>query len=100
MIEGNYRSVRDLIWRRADALVWLNLPLRVALVRAVRRTMQRIRSGGTTHGGNRETILRTLLSPNGIPWWVIRSHHRRRREYRQLFDSGAYPNLTVIEVRN
>ena len=98
VIEGNYRAVRELVWQRAEALVWLNLPLRIVLARATRRTLARIRNGEPTHGGNRETLLRTLFSPNGIPWWIIRSHGRRRREYRRLFHGAAYAHLRVFEV--
>lgn len=100
VIEGNYRKVRELLWQRAEAIVWLNLPLRIILYRAIIRTVRRIRSGETTHGGNRETLFRALLSPNGVPWWVLRSHRRRAREYRKMFESGAYPHLTVFEVRS
>jgi adenylate kinase family enzyme len=100
VIEGNYRAVRDLVWQRAEAMVWLNLPLPVVLARATARTLQRIVRGEATHGGNRETLTRALLSPNGIPWWILRSHGRRRREYRRIFASRTYPHLTVFEVRS
>ena len=100
VIEGNYRLVRDLIWRRAEAIVWLNLPLNIILRRATIRTLHRIWRRESTHGGNRETLFRTLLSPNGVPWWILRSHARRRREYRRLFEGMTYPHLIVFEVHS
>jgi hypothetical protein len=35
---------------------------------------------------------------HGIPWWIVRSHGRRRREYRQLLAGAAYAHLRVFEV--
>ena len=40
--DGNYGQARDLIWGRADTLVWLDMPLTLALWRVVSRTLRRI----------------------------------------------------------
>jgi hypothetical protein len=32
-------------------------------------------------------------------WWVITTFHRRRRQYRTLFDRPAFPHLEAIELR-
>ena len=58
VVDGGYSDVRDLIWARADTVVWLDYPLAVTLSRLLRRIAARIRDGtelwpGT---GNRETI--------------------------------------------
>ena len=37
--EGNYHIVRDVIWRRATTLVWLDYPLALILWRLARRTL-------------------------------------------------------------
>ena len=50
--------------------------------------------------GNRETARLAFFDRDSILWWVMRTHHRRRREYRELFSSGVYPHLEVYEVRN
>ena len=99
VIEGNYKSMRDLVWSRATAVVWLNYSILVALRRASWRSVRRIVRGEKLWGGNRETFRRAFLSTEGPVLWILQSHHRRRREYRQLFQT-EYKHLTVFEARH
>ena len=46
VIDGGYSAVRDLIWPRADTVVWLDYPLTVILPRLVARIVARIRETG------------------------------------------------------
>src|SRR3954452_25139358 len=39
--DGNKRAVRDLVWPRADTVVWLDYPLGVSLWRLVKRARRR-----------------------------------------------------------
>jgi hypothetical protein len=48
---------------------------------------------------NRETIANALFDPTGIPWWVIRTHAKRRRDYPALLRRPAYSHATVIQLR-
>ena len=43
VVDGNYggRGARDIIWPRADTVVWLDLPLHVTLARLWRRSVGR-----------------------------------------------------------
>ena len=43
--DGNYSKVRDLVWARADTVVWLDYPLPVVVARLVRRTLTRMWRG-------------------------------------------------------
>ena len=78
--DGGYASVRDITWSRADTIVWLDYPMRTVLARWAHRTVSRIRTReefwpGT---GNRESI-RNALRRDGLLWWILSTHWRRRR---------------------
>ena len=42
--DGNKRAVRDLVWPRADTVVWLDYPVWVSLRRLARRARSRTAS--------------------------------------------------------
>jgi adenylate kinase family enzyme len=93
--DGNYGVVRDILWGRADTVVWLDYPLRVAFWRTLRRTVRRILTREELWNGNREG-LSALVGPDSMPLWVLKTHRRRRREYPELFASTEYSHLTVV----
>lgn len=64
--DGNYSAVRDLVWSRATAVVWLDLPLRVVFPRALGRTLRRAITREELFGGNRES-LRGITARDWIP---------------------------------
>ena len=41
-IDGNYRTVRHLIWEKVDTIVWLDMPFIPVLLRMLWRTTRRI----------------------------------------------------------
>jgi adenylate kinase family enzyme len=41
IVAGNYHVVRDLIWPKAEAVIWLDYPLRTVLWQLTRRTFKR-----------------------------------------------------------
>lgn len=100
VVDGNYSSVRDLVWPRATTLVWLNYPLWLVLWRVFRRCVRRIASREVLWHGNRESFIRTFCSRESILWWVLTAYHRRQREFAQLKTSGAFPHLAWIELRS
>ena len=96
--DGNYSKVRDLVWERADTLIWLNYPFRIVFYRAVMRTLTRLITREELFAGNRES-LGLMFDPDWIPWWVMRTFRRRRLEYPALFRSPRFEHLEVLEFR-
>jgi adenylate kinase family enzyme len=78
--DGNYVTVRAIVLERADTVIWLDLPLRTCLVRTLRRTVRRIRSGEELWAGNHETWRKAFVGREALVWWLITQHHRKRRE--------------------
>ncbi len=100
VVDGNYAVVRDCIWPRATAVVWLNYSMRVVLMRGLRRTLRRGLRREVLWHGNRESLRRTFLSKESILWWIVTTHARRNAEFTRLRASGTYPRLRWIELRH
>jgi hypothetical protein len=97
VIDGGYSDVRDLVWARADTVVWLDYPLVVTLSRLVRRIVARIRDGSELwpDTGNRETIRNQLFSRDPLVWFAIRTHRGRRRRIAEMLARPEHAHLHV-----
>jgi adenylate kinase family enzyme len=103
VIDGNYggRGARDLVWPRADTVIWLDPPLAVVFARLFERAIRRIRSReelwpGT---GNRETYRNQFLSRDTLFWWAIKTFRRRRRELPLILARPEHAHLIVHRFR-
>jgi adenylate kinase family enzyme len=54
VIDGNYSRVQDIVWARADTVVWLDLPRRTVMRRVIWRTLRRVGGRVELWNGNRE----------------------------------------------
>jgi hypothetical protein len=99
VIDGNYSRVRDIVWGRCTAIVWLDYSFARVFAQAFRRTVRRVVIGERLYGGNRETIRETLFDAEAPLWLVVRTHGRRRREFPELFGRPEYRHACVIRLR-
>ncbi|HYO49629.1 MAG TPA: AAA family ATPase [Chloroflexia bacterium] len=103
-VDGNYSKVRDkvrdIVWSRADTVVWLDYALPVIMWRLVRRTYKRVVRREELWGGNRETIKSALFEKDAIIWWALRTYRRRRREYPVLLNAPEHAHLAVVHLRS
>jgi adenylate kinase family enzyme len=84
VLDGNYSRTRDIVLPRATALIWLNYSFPLVGYRALSRTTRRVFYKQTSYAGNKETFRRAFLSRDSILVWVLKTFHRRRREYSEL----------------
>lgn len=98
--DGNYTShARDLIWSRADTVLWLDYSLPVILVRLTRRTIGRAAAREELWSGNREQWRSVLFSRHSLLLWAVQSYPVRRREMRELVQRPEYAHLCVVQFR-
>ena len=82
VIDGGYwGKLGDLVLRNADAVVWLDLPIRIWLPRLIRRTVGRILRREELWNGNRESVRKVFFSRDSLIWYALRNHPRHRRDY-------------------
>lgn len=93
--DGNYAAVRDLLWSRADTVVWLDLARTVTVRRAVLRTARRLATRTELYNGNREQWQTVLRASHPIRWtWQTHAAHRAAYE-RRLADP-RWAHLSVV----
>jgi len=97
--DGNYHQARDIVWNRADTVVWLDYPFRTIMDRLARRTLRRIFTHEQLWNGNQEHI-RGLFTRDSVFLWAIRTYRRRRRQYPILLRKPENSHLTVVRLRS
>jgi adenylate kinase family enzyme len=98
--DGNYAVVRDLLWRSASHLVWLDYSRPVIMKRVIGRSLLRVvlRTELWTGTGNRERW-QFLLQPSHPIRWAWRTWETLRRETAELIGRTEYAHLNVLRLR-
>lgn len=100
IVSGNYSKARDLLWPRADTLIWLDYPLWIVFPRLFRRTVQRIVTQEDLWGtGNRESWRKQFFSRESLFLWLLQSQPRHRRTYPALMVQPEYAHLRVFHFQ-
>ncbi len=100
VVDGNYsKSARDLVWERADTVVWLDFSFTVTIGRALRRTIYRLVTGEECCNGNRERV-GMAISRDSIILWVLQSYKRHRLEYPLLLATQEHRGARTVRLRS
>ena len=99
-IDGNYSKVRDIVWRRADSVVWLDYPLPLVMARVTWRTIRRVLTQEDLWGGNRESFAASFLSRESIILWSLTTYRRRKREYPVLLGRPEHAHLRLVHLKS
>jgi hypothetical protein len=102
VIDGNYTAVRDLVWARADAVIWFDLPRPLVMRRVILRTLRRALTRQELWNGNREPLTNFYrLDPeqNIIRWtWVMHPDYVAR--YAAAMADASNARLRFIRLRS
>jgi adenylate kinase family enzyme len=100
VIDGNYSTVQDLVWQRADTVIWIDLPRRRVMSQLLRRTLRRMASRQELWNGNRERWANFFrLDPaESILAWSWTQHHKYRERYGAAMTDPAATHLQFIRL--
>ena len=100
IVAGNYHQVRDLVWNRADTIVWLDYPLIIPLFRLLGRTISRIIDHKELYNGNYETFHNAFLSRDSIILYLFQSFKHHRQTYPTLLAQPEYSHLVEARLKS
>ncbi|MBI5354526.1 MAG: adenylate kinase [Chloroflexi bacterium] len=98
VVAGNYHAVRDEIWPKAEAIIWLDYSLPLVFWRLLTRTVRRWITREELWNGNRETFWWhfKIWSDDSLFHWLFKTYWRRKREYPILFRQPENSHLKVM----
>ncbi len=90
---GNHASVRDLVWVRADTVIWLDYPTLLSASRLMRRALFQIRDWLR---GQRTTA----LGHDSLLLYALRANAERSTDFAAIFAQRDHAHLRVLRFRS
>jgi adenylate kinase family enzyme len=102
VVAGNYHVVRDIIWPKAEVVIWLDYSLPRVFWQLTRRTFSRWWTQELLWGTNRESLWShfKLWSQDSLFHWLFKTYWRRKREYPLLFAQPENQHLKVLHFKH
>ena len=102
VIAGNYSKLRDLIWPRAQAVIWLDYPYLLVFGRLWKRTFRRWYKRELLWGTNYERILPQLKiwSNRSLFYWQVHSYRKHKKLYHELIISPENYHLQFFHFNH
>lgn len=102
VVDGNYSSVLDLVWERADTVVWLDLPRSLVMRQVITRTAKRVLTREELWNGNRERW-RNVVHPDpeeSVIRWAWTRHTTYAERYAARTSDQRWDHLEVVRLRS
>jgi len=102
VIDGNYSAVRDLVWARADTVMWLDFPRSLVMRRIVARSLTRVLWRRELWNGNRErwSNLVSVDPERSIIAWAWTQHRTYQERYAAAMADPACAHLRFVRLRS
>jgi adenylate kinase family enzyme len=99
VVDGNYSAVRDIVWGRADTVVWVDPPRLRVMRQLVPRTFRRMATGTELWNGNRERWRYLFTREESILLYAWTNHRRTRAKFESAQADPANAHLTFVRLR-
>ncbi|WP_394835888.1 hypothetical protein LVJ94_03130 [Pendulispora rubella] len=96
--DGNYTAVREMLWDRADTVVWLDLPRLLVEWQVVQRSFVRWITRAELWNGCRERGPLHWLNPEHPIRWSWRKHSEYTERYGARFAEPKWAHLDRIRL--
>jgi adenylate kinase family enzyme len=102
VVAGNYLRVRDIVWPRAEAVIWLDYSFPRVFWQLTVRTFRRGVLQEELWNGNREKLWWhfKLWSDESLYHWLFKTYWKHKREYPLLFAQPENAHLKVIQLKS
>jgi adenylate kinase family enzyme len=100
VVDGTYSVVQDIVWGRADTVVWFDLPYVTVMARMIRRTVRRAVTREELWNGNREPLsnLWSLKPEKSIIAWAATRHKVYRRRFSEAEHDPRWGSLRFVRL--
>lgn len=96
VVDGNYNSSKDISWKKATHIIWLDLNLSVILLRFIKRSFKRAIFKEPLWNNNKEDLKNSYL----LFLWIFKVYKRNKKEFQEMISSNSYPNAEFIKIKN
>jgi len=96
IIDGNFQVVRELIWPKANLIIWLDYPFYIVFIRLFKRTIKRFVTKEVLWNDNTEDFFKQLFTKKSVLFWAIKTHWKNGKEFQNiLIDETEYANKFI-----
>ncbi|MEV5774216.1 adenylate kinase [Streptomyces antimycoticus] len=100
VVEGNFSKLADVVWHRADVLVWLDFPLPLILYRIIRRSLRQLAGREDSAQARRLTWSAAFFSRRSLLRTAIRKYRSNRPRYARQVAETAGLGVEVVRLRS
>jgi adenylate kinase family enzyme len=99
--DGAYASlVWDVLWTRAETIVWLDFAFPLVIRRLLWRSLVRGLRHEELWNGNRESLRTHFMTSDSLLNWARKSHWKHRRAYPLRFADPSIAHVRVLRMRS
>ena len=100
IVEGNFSKLADVVWHRADVLVWLDFPLYLIVYRIVRRSLRQLTGRDDSPQAKRLTWRKAFFNRRSLLRSAIRKYRNNRPRYARQVNETAALGVEIVRLRS
>ncbi len=103
-VAGSYsEQAQATFWPRLQTIIWLDLPMWLLLIRVIRRSWIRWRTGEHLWGTNYESFWQQLKiweKEDSLVWWIVTQHQKKRRDSHTYMTDPRWSHIRWVRLRS